>query len=106
MPVTRPTFLTCIFAAFVANGIAFAAETATKPLPRYTETDDYKKTFKAVETPGARPSLAGGAGEFIVRPPAAPAMDIANGNIAPLPSPDGRVCIAGTNNVTLLDART
>ncbi|MEI7767744.1 MAG: PQQ-binding-like beta-propeller repeat protein, partial [Phycisphaerae bacterium] len=35
-----------------------------------------------------------------------PCVDIANGNIAPLPSPEGRVCIAGTNNVTLLDART
>ncbi len=32
--------------------------------------------------------------------------NISNGNLAPLPSPDGRVCIAGAADVTLLDART
>jgi outer membrane protein assembly factor BamB len=35
-----------------------------------------------------------------------PCANISNGNIAPLPSPDGRVCIAGAADVTLLDART
>ena len=35
-----------------------------------------------------------------------PCANISNGNIAPLPSPEGRVCIAGSTDVTLLDART
>ncbi|GDY11895.1 hypothetical protein LBMAG53_07730 [Planctomycetota bacterium] len=35
-----------------------------------------------------------------------PCANISNGNIAPLPSPDGRICIAGSTDVTLLDART
>jgi len=35
-----------------------------------------------------------------------PCENISNGNIAPLPSPEGRVCIAGSTDVTLLDART
>ena len=73
--IMKNRFLTSLFAAFVANGVAIAAETAAK-LPLYTETDVYKATAKAVEAPGARPSLAGGAGEFIVRPPAAPALEL------------------------------